>query len=71
VRAPASSSSINSSEGSGGPRRLAAGNTSTTDAPGAFDGPAFDAVTVYVTPPPGVTDVTPSVLVIAKSAVGL
>ena len=49
----------------------AAGNVSATVAPDAFDGPAFDAVTVYVAPPPGVTDVTPSVFVIAKSAAGL
>jgi hypothetical protein len=51
------------------PVRLA-GRVSATVAPGAFDGPAFDAVIVYVTLPPGVADVTPSVLVIAKSACG-
>ena len=33
----------------------AAGNVSATVAPEA-SGPAFDAVTVYVAPPPGVTD---------------
>ena len=45
-----------------------AGNVSVTVAPGAFDGPAFDAVIVYVVLPPAVTDVTPSVFVIPKSA---
>src|SRR5919199_4405093 len=48
----------------------AAGNVSATVAPGALEGPALDAVIVYVTPPPGVADVTPSVFVIAKSADG-
>jgi hypothetical protein len=52
------------------PVRLA-GNVSATVAPGAFDGPAFDAVTVYVTLPPGVADVTPSVFVTARSACAL
>jgi hypothetical protein len=46
----------------------AAGNVSATLAPDAFDGPAFDAVIVYVTLPPGTAVVTPSVFVIAKSA---
>ena len=46
----------------------AAGNVSATVAPAAFDGPAFDAVTVYVTLPPAVADDTPSVFVTAKSA---
>ena len=45
-----------------------AGNVSATVAPEA-SGPAFSAVIVYVVLPPGVTDVTPSVFVIAKSAV--
>src|SRR5262245_6137566 len=45
-------------------------NTSTTVAPGAFDGPAFDAVIVYVTLPPATAEVTPSVFVTAKSACG-
>src|SRR5215468_2702209 len=47
----------------------AAGNVSATVAPGAFDGPALDAVIVYVTLPPGVAVVTPSVFEIAKSTV--
>src|SRR5262245_36401114 len=46
----------------------AAGNVSATLAPGAFDGPALDAVIVYVVLPPGGAEVTPSVLVIARSA---
>src|SRR5215468_2631444 len=46
----------------------AAGNVSATVAPGAFDGPALDAVIVYVTLPPGVAVVTPSVFVIDRSA---
>jgi hypothetical protein len=47
-----------------------AGNVSATVAPFAANGPAFDAVIVYVTLPPAVTTMTPSVLVIARSAVG-
>src|SRR6185295_1613760 len=46
-----------------------AGNVSVTDEPGALLGPALDAVIVYVTEPPGVAVVTPSVLVTARSAV--
>ena len=46
------------------------GNVSATVAPDAFDGPALEVVIVYVTLPPGVADVTPSVFVIAKSADG-
>src|SRR3954468_18266526 len=45
-----------------------AGNVSATVAPVALLGPAFDAVIVYVTDPPAVAVVTPSVLVIARSA---
>src|SRR3954465_13844812 len=45
-----------------------AGNLSATVAPVASLGPAFDAVIVYVTEPPGVAVVTPSVFVIARSA---
>src|SRR6476469_6141955 len=45
-----------------------AGNMSATVAPVALLGPAFDAVIVWVTLPPGVAVVTPSVLVIARSA---
>src|SRR5262245_3026519 len=47
----------------------AAGNVSATVAPVALLGPALDAVIVYVTDPPGVAVVTPSVLVIPRSAV--
>ena len=47
-----------------------AGNVSATVEPGALLGPAFDAVIVYVTLPPGVAVVTPSVFVIARSAEG-
>ena len=47
----------------------AAGNVSATVAPGAFDrARRLIAVIVYVTLPPGVADVTPSVFVIARSA---
>jgi hypothetical protein len=49
-----------------------AGSTSVTVAP--VDrrlGPAFDATIVYVTVPPWFTLVTPSVLVIDRSAVGV
>ena len=49
----------------------AAGKESATVAPAASDGPAFDAVTVYVTLPPGTADTTPSVFVTARSACGL
>ena len=45
-----------------------AGNVSATVLPVALLGPAFDAVIVYVTEPPGVAVVTPSVFVIARSA---
>src|SRR5262245_28346993 len=45
-----------------------AGNVSLTDAPGALLGPALDAVIVYVTDPPAVAVVTPSVLVKARRA---
>src|SRR3954469_16306641 len=45
-----------------------AGNVSATVAPDAFEGPALLAVIVYVTLPPGVAVVTPSVFVIDKSA---
>jgi hypothetical protein len=47
-----------------------AGNVSATVAPVTADGPALLAVMVYVTPPPGVAVVTPSVFVIARSALG-
>src|SRR5450432_1791408 len=47
-----------------------AGKVSATVVPVALLGPAFDAVIVYVTEPPAVADVTPSVLVIARSAWG-
>src|SRR3954466_304170 len=45
-----------------------AGKVSATVAPGALLGPAFDAVIVYVTEPPAVAVVTPSVFVIERSA---
>src|SRR5438874_61845 len=45
-----------------------AGNVSATVEPGALLGPAFEATIVYVTEPPGVAVVTPSVLVTARSA---
>ena len=48
-----------------------AGNVSATVAPGALLGPALLAVIVYVTDPPAVTVVTPSVLVIERSACGV
>src|SRR5699024_3040857 len=48
-----------------------AGNVSATVLPGALLGPAFEAVIVYVTLPPGVASVMPSVLVIAISALGV
>src|SRR5437879_5488908 len=48
----------------------AAGNVSATVEPSALLGPAFDAVIVYITLPPGVAVVTPSVFVIARSAEG-
>lgn len=48
-----------------------AGNVSVTVAPVITDGPAFVATIVYVTPWPGVADATPSVLVIARSPVGV
>jgi hypothetical protein len=46
-----------------------AGNVSATVDPLALDGPALLAVMVYVVEPPGVAAVTPSVLVIERSAV--
>jgi len=49
----------------------AAGNVSVTVEPGAADGPALDATIVYVTDVPGTFDVTPSVLVIDRSTVGV
>jgi hypothetical protein len=45
-----------------------AGNVSAIVEPGALLGPALLAVIVYVTLPPGVAEVTPSVLVIERSA---
>src|SRR5579859_2583160 len=45
-----------------------AGNVSATVAPVALLGPALDAVIVYVVVPPAVTEVTPSVFVIDRSA---
>ena len=47
-----------------------AGKESITVAPGALLGPELEAVMVYVTEPPGVAVVTPSVAVIARSAPG-
>ena len=47
-----------------------AGKVSATVEPGALLGPAFDAVMVYVTEPPGVAVVTPSVFVIPRFALG-
>src|SRR5688572_445159 len=47
-----------------------AGNVSVTVAPVAALGPALRPVMVYVTLPPGVALVTPSVLVIESSASG-
>ena len=49
---------------------IEAGNVSVTFAPGASLGPALLAVIVYVVDPPAVTVVTPSSLVIARSASG-
>src|SRR5262245_16151205 len=46
----------------------AVGNVSATVAPAAGSGPALLAVIVYVTDEPAVAVVTPSVLVIARSA---
>src|SRR3989344_9032954 len=48
----------------------AAGKVSATVAPDALDGPALLAVMVYVTEPPGMAVVTPSVLVMDRSACG-
>src|SRR3954469_18521777 len=48
-----------------------AGKVSATVAPGALLGPALDDVMVYVTEPPGVAVVTPSVLVTARSDCGV
>src|SRR3954465_29578 len=45
-----------------------AGKVSATVAPVALLGPALEAVIVYATEPPAVAVVTPSVLVIARSA---
>src|SRR5262245_27984011 len=45
-----------------------AGNVSATVDPEALLGPALDAVIVYVTDPPAVAAVTPSVLVMDRSA---
>ena len=45
-----------------------AGKVSATVAPVALLGPAFEAVMVYVTAPPAVTVVTPSVFVTERSA---
>lgn len=45
-----------------------AGNVSATVAPVALLGPALDAAIVYVTDPPAVAVVTPSVFVIERSA---
>src|SRR6185295_2432139 len=50
---------------------IEAGKVSATVAPVTELGPAFEAVIVYVTLPPGVAVVTPSVLVILKSAEGV
>src|SRR3954466_2648410 len=47
-----------------------AGNVSATVSPTAFDGPALEAVMVYVALPPQTTAVTPSVLAIERSADG-
>ena len=47
------------------------GIVSTTVAAGAAEGPAFEATIVYVTDVPGTFEVTPSVFVIARSAVGV
>ena len=48
-----------------------AGKVSATVAPGALLGPAFDAVIVYTTEPPGVAVVTPSVFVMPRLACGV
>lgn len=45
-----------------------AGKASVTETPVAVLGPRLAAVTVYVTVPPGVAEVTPSVFVIERSA---
>src|SRR5262249_55068886 len=47
-----------------------AGNVSAAVAPGALLGPGLEAVIVYVTDPPGVAVVTPSVFVMLRSAWG-
>src|SRR4051812_25114128 len=47
-----------------------AGKVSATVAPTAFDGPALEAVMVYVALPPQPPAVTPSVLVIERSGDG-
>jgi hypothetical protein len=50
----------------------AAGNESETFDPGAALGPLlFVAVIVYVTEPPGIADVTPSVFVMPRFACGV
>ena len=49
----------------------AAGNVSVSVEPGAADGPELDATIVYVTDVPGTFDVTPSVLAIDRSTVGV
>src|SRR5512144_1827815 len=46
----------------------AGGSTSTTAAPIASPGPAFETTIVYVTVCPGTTVAAPSVLVMARSA---
>jgi hypothetical protein len=48
-----------------------AGNVSATVEPGALLGPAFEAVIVYVTEPPAVAVVTPSVFVMPRLALGV
>src|SRR5436305_643579 len=45
-----------------------AGNASATVTPDASDGPAFAAVILYVTRPPAVASVVPSVFLTARSA---
>jgi hypothetical protein len=48
-----------------------AGKVSVIVEPGAADGPAFEATTVYVTVLPGTAEAIPSVLVIDRFAVGV
>src|SRR5271167_2109970 len=50
---------------------ITAGRTSVTVAPVTLLGPLLLTTMVYVVVPPGITEVTPSVLLIARSACGV